>query len=122
MPVERGMATARTAVAQSQNHYPQRYGMPCHPSRLNCIEQAADVLLQLQAPLSVHDKTMTGKSRKAAIHAFCFECVLWQGKEVSRCTDAAFPLYPYRPLPRSSQDMPQSNENGPESTNVEGVG
>ena len=37
-----------------------------------------------------------GKSRKAAIRAFCLECVGYQSAEVNRCTAPACPLYPYR--------------------------
>jgi hypothetical protein len=37
-----------------------------------------------------------GKSRKAAIRAFCLGCVGHEPAEVNRCTAAACPLYPYR--------------------------
>lgn len=44
-----------------------------------------------------YDKAMKGKSMKAAIKAFCLECVCWQKEEVRLCTSLACPLYPYRP-------------------------
>ena len=37
-----------------------------------------------------------GRSRKAAIRAFCLECMGYQSAEVNRCTAPACPLYPYR--------------------------
>jgi hypothetical protein len=44
-----------------------------------------------------YDKAMRGKSMKAAIKAFCLECVQWQKEEVRLCTDLGCSLYPYRP-------------------------
>ncbi len=41
-------------------------------------------------------RAWTGKSRKAAIRAFCLECVGYQSAEVNRCTAPACALYPYR--------------------------
>ena len=41
-------------------------------------------------------RAWTGKSRKAAIRAFCLECVGYESAEVNRCTAPACPLYPYR--------------------------
>ena len=35
-------------------------------------------------------------SRKAAIRAFCLECVGWIPSEVKACTVPYCPLYPYR--------------------------
>jgi len=69
----------------------------------------------------IYDKVMTGKSRKAAMRAFCLECVAWQINEVFQCTDAACPLYPYRPSPRSAQGAPESNGEPVESTKGAGA-
>jgi hypothetical protein len=44
-----------------------------------------------------YDKAQRGKSMKAAIKAFCLECVCWQKEEVRLCTSPACPLYSYRP-------------------------
>lgn len=38
----------------------------------------------------------TGRSRKAAIRAFCLACVGWQPKEVRNCTALTCPLYEFR--------------------------
>lgn len=42
---------------------------------------------------------MTGKRPLGAIHAFCRECMGWEGlpDSVRSCTAPACPLYPYRP-------------------------
>ncbi len=52
---------------------------------------------------ATYERAMGGKSRKAAMAAFCAECVGWQVAEVFRCTDRACPLYPYRPPSRALQ-------------------
>jgi hypothetical protein len=63
----------------------------------------------------IYDKAMTGKSRKAAMRAFCLECVAWQVNEVFSCTDVACPLYPYRPASRAAQSVPQDSAAAPET-------
>ena len=45
---------------------------------------------------SLYLRAWGGKSRKAAIRAFCLECTGYDAAEVRRCTDGACPLYPYR--------------------------
>lgn len=45
----------------------------------------------------IYDRAMSGKSKAAAIHAFCLECMGWQREEVRLCTSPACPLFPYRP-------------------------
>ena len=47
--------------------------------------------------LANYKKAIRGRSMKAAIKAFCLECVCWQKEEIRLCTDLACPLYPYRP-------------------------
>jgi hypothetical protein len=39
--------------------------------------------------LANYKRAMRGKSMKAAIKAFCLECVQWQREEVRLCTDLA---------------------------------
>jgi len=63
---------------------------------------------------AIYKKAMAGKSRKAAMHAQCLECVGWQIKEVYLCTDKGCSLYPYRPKSRVPQDAPESVPNEPE--------
>ncbi len=50
-----------------------------------------------QSMRGTYEKAMTGKSRTAAVKAFCEECVGYVRKEVTLCTDRRCPLYPYRP-------------------------
>jgi hypothetical protein len=66
---------------------------------------------------ATYNLAMTGKSRKAAMAAFCAECMGYQVAEVFRCTDVGCPLYPYRPSSRASQGMPESNGDGAEGPN-----
>ena len=44
----------------------------------------------------LYRRAYAGKSRKAAIRAFCLECVCWSADEVRRCTAPACPLYEFR--------------------------
>lgn len=46
---------------------------------------------------AAYDKAMEGKSKTAAIKAFCLECICWQREGIRKCTATACPLYPYRP-------------------------
>ena len=48
-----------------------------------------------------YGRAVKGKSLRAAINAQCLECVCWQRKEVTLCTDLACPLYAVRPYQRS---------------------
>jgi hypothetical protein len=50
-----------------------------------------------------YNKALRGRSMKAAIKAFCLECVCWQKEEVRLCTSLACPLYPYRPYKQRSK-------------------
>ena len=83
-------------------------------------EKIAERLAQIpKLYRGIYDKAITGKSRKAAMHAQCLECCGWQIKEVFLCTSPQCSLYPYRPKPRASQGASESIPNKPESTNSE---
>jgi hypothetical protein len=43
-------------------------------------------------------RAMSGRSLRAAVNAFCAECVGWNRREIARCTALACPLYSYRPF------------------------
>jgi hypothetical protein len=45
---------------------------------------------------AIYRKGIAGKSRKAAIRAFCLQCTGWSASEVQRCTSTSCPLFPYR--------------------------
>jgi len=59
-----------------------------------------------------YNKAMAGKSRRAAMQSFCYECMGWVLGETTKCTDTTCPLYPYRPTtdvpPDSCESVPQS--------------
>lgn len=57
-------------------------------------------------------RAMGGKSRKAAVSAFCAECCGYEIREVFFCTSPECPLYPYRPRSRSAQRRSESVPNG----------
>jgi len=78
--------------------------------------QISERLAQIpRAYRGIYKRAVAGKSRKAAMHAFCNECCGWQIKEVFLCTDLACSLYPYRPKSRVPQEVHQSIPNEPES-------
>ncbi|MHC4132471.1 MAG: hypothetical protein ACYSSP_10605 [Planctomycetota bacterium] len=54
-----------------------------------------------------YDKAMKGRSLKAAVKAFCLECVCWQKEDVKLCSSPQCSLYPYRPY-RSSKKASES--------------
>ena len=54
-------------------------------------------------------QALTGKSKRAAIKAFCLECVGWERVAVAECTASACPLYLYRPFGRYG-GFPKSNQ------------
>jgi len=68
---------------------------------------------------ATYDKAIGGKSLRAAINAFCLECVCWQIEEIRKCTDLACPLYAVRPYQRISQSASEGRSAPPESKNSE---
>lgn len=48
-------------------------------------------------------RAASGKSRAAAIKAFCIECVGFKRADVTNCTAQQCPLYPYRPYQRDDE-------------------
>ena len=79
-------------------------------------EQIAARLAQMPEQYRpTYERAMTGKSRKAAMHAFCAECCGYQIKEVYLCTDLGCPLFSYRPRSRVSLVAPESVTEPPES-------
>lgn len=45
---------------------------------------------------AIYRRAMTGRSRKAAMDAFCIMCMGYQPYLVAECTDPDCPLFPYR--------------------------
>jgi len=57
-------------------------------------------------------EAMTGKSRAAAMDAYCWECLGWECPPAD-CTSPACPLYSFRPagMPHSSPELtPEQRE------------
>jgi hypothetical protein len=48
-----------------------------------------------------YKRAVKGKSLRSAVNAQCLECVYWQRKEVTLCTDTACPLWAVRPYRNS---------------------
>lgn len=46
----------------------------------------------------LYDRSLKRGNLRAAVNAFCLECVGWVSDEVRRCTDLACPLYAHRKL------------------------
>ena len=68
---------------------------------------------------ATYNQAMSGRSRKAAMRAFCLECCGWEIKEVFLCTDSGCNLYPYRPRSRVSQGTPQNIPESPKLKKLE---
>lgn len=68
----------------------------------------------------IYKEAVEGQSRKAAIHAFCLECVGWQKEEVRLCTSLACPLYGLRPYREGSNHSDNRPDSAPESNKSEG--
>ncbi len=62
----------------------------------------------------VYDRAIEGKSLRSSVTAQCLECVCWQSREVTLCTDLACPLYAVRPY-RNSGDGHEGDLSGVES-------
>jgi hypothetical protein len=85
------------------------YSNPDTESNEKRARQISERLAQMpRAYRGIYKRAVEGKSRKAAMHAFCAECCGYQIKEVFLCTDLGCPLYPSRPRSRVSQDARES--------------
>ena len=52
-----------------------------------------------------YEKAVIGRSKPAAIKAFCLECVCWQKNEITNCTSVTCPLYTVRPFNKKSENL-----------------
>lgn len=50
-------------------------------------------------------RAYTGKSKSAAIKAFCLRCVGYLSKDVQNCTAHKCPLHQYRPYQRGDDEV-----------------
>ncbi len=108
-------------AAPKVKHQIQSYEQPKRLSTGKRREKSADLIAERRAQIpklyrGAYDNAIQGRSRKAAMHAFCLECVGYVITEVFSCTDWACPLFPYRPRSASSQNAPESVPTDAEST------
>jgi len=68
---------------------------------------------------ATYKKAIKGKSLRAATKAQCLECVCWQRKEITRCTDLGCPLYAVRPYQKIVKKGREDGVSGAESKNSE---
>jgi len=96
---ETALAAARRAKGAQQSKSVeeriQEARLPCGPADEALIRERA-----LETPekcLNTYLKAMRGRSRGAAVKAFCQMCMGYVRREIRECSDPACPLYPYRP-------------------------
>lgn len=115
-------ATSVEATAQQQDFQLEPYHKFLSNSRGNFERRQAKIAeRRAQIPRSyraTYDRAVKGRSLRAAINAQCLECVCWQRKEITLCTDLACPLYAVRPY-QSPQNGRQGQVSGVESKNSE---
>lgn len=56
---------------------------------------------------AVFQKAYSGKSKAAALKAYCLMCCHFNRAEVTHCTVFACPLWSYRPFQRQSESSPE---------------
>ncbi|MFC1739246.1 hypothetical protein ACFL1G_09395 [Planctomycetota bacterium] len=119
MSAERQKATV-AAVTPKDNLPDKSYGN-C-PGKSRRVEKISEHRKQIpRIHQANYDKAISGKSKAAALKAFCLECVCWQKEEVRLCTSPQCSLFPYRPYRISKKVSEEANFNT-ESTNAEDKG
>ena len=59
---------------------------------------------------SIYRRATSGNSLRAAVNAFCVECVGYVTNEVRQCTDRGCPLWAVRPYQDSSQSAREGRD------------
>jgi len=98
-PLKNATLRAKQA-ARSRGRSPGRPGQEDRlPARQEPVDAAAERKLKdiPRRYRGIYIRAINGRSRAAAIHAQCLECMGWQPAEAQRCTCPACALYPYRP-------------------------
>ena len=126
MLTEKGKATVHETMAKPTH----KAYLLASTSYQTCSDKSSQKSIDRQAKIAerraqmprscraTYDKAVRGKGLRAAINAFCMECVCWQIDEVRNCTDLACPLYAVRPYQRSSQNGHSGDSTSAESTNA----
>lgn len=95
--------------------YPNRTVAPTGRSREQQIAERRDQMPR--AYRATYSRAIRGKSLRAAVNAFCLECVCWQIQEVRTCTDQACPLWAVRPYHERSQNGRDGQSTSAEAPN-----
>jgi len=53
--------------------------------------------------LRIYDSALSGRSKKAGIHAHCIMCMGWNRAASQTCEATGCPLWPYRPGQKSKR-------------------
>ena len=86
-------------------------------------EQIAERLRQMPKKYrATYRRATKGRSLRACINAQCLECVCWQSREVTLCTDLGCPLYAVRPYQDRAGSTPDEPFSGTDSTKCTGKG
>jgi hypothetical protein len=75
-------------------------------NRADAIEQRLSQIPEKQR--GKYKRAASGKSLRAAVDAFCSECMGYVVDEIRECTDPGCPLYPYRRI--AGQPCPTRDE------------
>ncbi len=109
------------AMAKTQITQQQEYRTETSKSISKRQEQIAKRLADIpKIYRRIYEQAVKGKSRKAAIHAFCLECVCWQKEEVRRCSDFGCALYALRPYQEGANHSDNRPGSAPESQDLAG--
>jgi hypothetical protein len=100
-------------LSQAGSPKPKSSNISYHQSEAESNEKRAKQISERLAQMPrlyrpVYERAIKGKSLRAAVNAFCLECISWQRIEVTLCTDLACPLYAVRPY----QGIPQNARKG----------
>jgi len=108
MNVQKELAACLPEQAAGKNHlHSKTYqkSAPLSSRKMQIAERRSQIPKQYRA---AYDRAMSGRSRKAAMRAFCCEYCGWEIKEVFFCSDSGCPLFPYRPRSRVPQVVSES--------------
>ena len=113
-------AAAPTVTPNQNIKLPEAYQNLSPEAREKAVERIAKRRADMpKVYRGNYDKAMEGNSLRAAVHASCLECVMWQREEVRLCPSLQCPSWPYRPYQGVSKKAPERGDSGAESTNAD---
>ena len=90
---------AKAQVARAAAMLRRKKGPVISPERQAAIDKRHNEMPQTYR--KIYLKAVHCKSMRAALTAFCLECVIDQRIEIQKCTDLGCPLWGYRPYQKS---------------------